>query len=398
MKILRLLLTNLLVLVALLAVVNLVSAAILDGNRYIYNPLFDQPELSAPEPVGDLRAMLPVYKDKNKAREILDELFAMGFDYTPFVGWSRKPFSGQHTTVLKTGDRIVPQFAREPQATIRFFGGSAMWGTGVDDSHTVPGLIAAEFQDYRVFNHAEAGFNSRQSLARLVNLVNQGEVFDLVVFYDGVNDVAFQCTGEANVNGHAREKLIRARLERKPQSDSMVGHLQRIHFFRVLLASTYELVSNFYITVFAPSSDVGAADDTMTPEQRSLCESNQAYAAQVADTLIANWRIAKTIVEERGGRFLAVLQPVAYIGDAKVDYLSKSALRLYLKGDFAAVYSLIIQKIKTDEIPWVIDLTDVFDGDSRVYIDPFHVIPEGNRLVAERLKPIFRILLMKESG
>ena len=106
MRILRLLLINLLALVTLLAVVNLFSAAILDGNRYIYNPLFDQPVLEEPEPVGDLRAMLPVYKDQNKAREIFDELFTMGFEYTPFVGWSRKPFSGRHTTVLLI--RVVP--------------------------------------------------------------------------------------------------------------------------------------------------------------------------------------------------------------------------------------------------------------------------------------------------
>ena len=162
---------------------------LLDGNRFIYNPVFDPPE--DPETVGDIRAILPVYKDKNKAEQMFDEPFAMGFDYVPFVGWSRKPFSGQQTTILETGDRIVPQYTSEPKATIRFFGGSAMWGTGADDANTIPSLIAAMFPDHRVFSHAESAFNSRQSLARLINLANQRKVLDVVVFYDGMPQVTY---------------------------------------------------------------------------------------------------------------------------------------------------------------------------------------------------------------
>ena len=389
MKALRLLLTNLTVLVGLLFVANLLSAVVLDGRRHLYKPLFTEPA-QAPE---DKRAALPVFAKADTVKERFSELFAMGFDYTPFVGWSRRPFQGAHTTIEESGDRIVPSAPRNPQGTIRFLGGSAMWGTGSNDSETIPSLVAAEFPNHLVLNHAESGFNSRQSLARVINLANQGKALDLVISYDGVNDVSFQCTGVASINGHGREQLIRDRIDRRLRLGPAPDSLQDVHLFRVLLASTYELVLNGYLTIFGQPVQPVEAGDTAAPGRQSLCAADPTFATQVADTLIANWRIAKTVVEAEGGRFLAVLQPVAHLGTPDIDYLDAEGLRAYLKADFLAVYPLLIKQIREERLDWVIDLTDVFDGGQRVYIDDTHVTAEGNRMVAARLKPVIASIL-----
>ena len=63
-----------------------------------------------------------------------------------------------------------------------------MWGTGSPDEGTLAARFNALHPDLRVHNHGESGYVSRQNLARLQSLVNEGEAMDLVIFYDGYND------------------------------------------------------------------------------------------------------------------------------------------------------------------------------------------------------------------
>ncbi|MCB0680345.1 MAG: hypothetical protein KDC32_05280, partial [Saprospiraceae bacterium] len=64
--------------------------------------------------------------------------------------------------------------------------------------------------DFRAVNHGETGFNSRQGLDKLLNLLVQGDTLDLVVFYDGVNDIYYSCQkGVDELPTHARETYLR---------------------------------------------------------------------------------------------------------------------------------------------------------------------------------------------
>jgi hypothetical protein len=105
---------------------------------------------------------------------------------------------------------------KSPVGHIRFFGGSTTWGSGVDDQNTIPAHFNALHPNYQVHNHGEAGFVSRQELARLVNLVNQNAPMDLVGFYDGCNDAHHMCRADLSLNGHREESKIRNKL--KPRS------------------------------------------------------------------------------------------------------------------------------------------------------------------------------------
>ena len=45
-----------------------------------------------------------------------------------------------------------------------------MWGSGVADDETIPAACNQLHPDFRVVNHGESGFTSRQSISALVNL------------------------------------------------------------------------------------------------------------------------------------------------------------------------------------------------------------------------------------
>ena len=170
-----------------------------------------------------------------------------------------------------------------------------MWGTGVDDHTTIPAHFNALHPDYRVYNHGESGFVSRQGLARLVNLVNQDAPMDVVIFYDGCNDCLSLCSPDVSINGHREEAKIAQKLEYRWQViDALFGSIQMV------------------------------IEKVVKKGKRppSRCRDNPAYAKKVASTLVNNWKIAKSVASLRGAEFHAILQPVAAIGHPNIDYLT----------------------------------------------------------------------------
>ena len=111
---------------------------------------------------SDDRASLPNYPDEQRARRILGEFHQLETRYVPFVGWRRQEFHGAATTVGADGDRVHPATTEDPAGTVRFFGGSAMWGSGVADDETIPARFNQLHPELRVVNHGESGFTSRQ--------------------------------------------------------------------------------------------------------------------------------------------------------------------------------------------------------------------------------------------
>jgi poly-D-alanine transfer protein DltD len=101
--------------------------------------------------------------------------------------------------------------------------------------------------------------------------------------------------------------------------------------------------------------------------------------------MMKNWEIAHEIVTARNGKFLAVLQPAAFIGHPKTDHLK---LDEELGKNFQAVYQQIKKKIAERNHDWIVDLSDKFDGDKYVFIDFCHVSPNGNEIMAGEVAKI----------
>ena len=83
------------------------------------------------------------------------------------------------------------------------FGGSTMMGMGARDGHTIPAVLARQLGElgYKaaVTNYGQLGHNSTQETITLQQLVKAGERIDIVVFYDGINEMACaEQTGRAD--------------------------------------------------------------------------------------------------------------------------------------------------------------------------------------------------------
>src|SRR5262249_41261232 len=117
-------------------------------------------------------------------------------DWSPYVQYRQRPFRGQTITVLPGGIRKtwnVPATDGKRPLRIWFVGGSSAWGVGARDEKTIPSLLSKEVSEWGqavgVLNFGEIGYVSAQEYIWISLKLRDGERPDLVIVYDGVNDV-----------------------------------------------------------------------------------------------------------------------------------------------------------------------------------------------------------------
>jgi lysophospholipase L1-like esterase len=280
-------------------------------------------------------------------------------DYHSFIGWRHLPTAlpDVHVDAGPYPQRRTIGGGTSVNQKAYFFGGSTMWGLGVADRDTIPSQFA-ESTGVRSENYGEIGYTAHQGLVLLLQLLQAGHRPDLVVFYDGVNDVSVKCHRELTPQSHGRERDINSLLEGRDHPSSFHYHLRgAMRLAERIRGETSKATGDTYD-----------------------CDRFAGKAEAIAANLVQDWQFAKLLVEAFGGRFVGILQPVAFVGRPKLDGL---VLNPGLGRQFGILYPLIQQKVSG--LPYIHDLTDAFDGETRFYTDYNHVTSAGNKLVAEHM-------------
>ncbi|MBL7872736.1 MAG: hypothetical protein JNM78_14055 [Cyclobacteriaceae bacterium] len=314
---------------------------------------------------SEKRNELPNYSDNpTYAKEIFNDYHRVAHRYKPFAEWQMLPYEGKTVHVNKEGLRFHnPTTNASPSPVIRFFGGSTLWGEGSDDNHTIPALFHQQIDTGTVINQGQLAYNSRQNLEALISSYAKGERTDLVIFYDGVNDAAFLCPLEI-------QELPGHRLIPMFQTKIYGGKKQ------LILTVLTNLFTENILLVIRHNQNTGNNKPTLYD-----CF-NTEKGRQVASMMIKNWEMAHDLVTAQGGKFIAVLQPTSYIGSPRLDHLQ---LNEELGTNFQFVYSEIKKILAEKKHPWIVDLTDAFDGNEYIYIDFCHVSENGNKIIAEKI-------------
>jgi len=373
-NVVKIIIVNIAITLLLLFAVNFVSEAVL--------LIYGLAEQYAIANQVDERANLPNYvDDRDTAKLHFQESNQLLTQFEPFIGWSRKPFQGKTINIDAKGDRIHKN-ERKDEAnvqelvpSIHFLGGSTMWGTGVSDAETIPALFN-QISGIATFNKAEINFTSRQSLERLINILKfEKERINAVIFYDGVNDILNLCRsenklGEYGYASHIKNKINR-NIDKSPANQ--IGKYLDLKLWRGT-RSLIDLVMN------QPAIMNYNWDRTMNCDDRPL------KARQIASALVENWEIGHDLASARGIKFLAILQPVAFRGNPKLDYLHlDSGVDNELRKQYQAVYPLVQAMMRERDRDWLLDYTDLFDRDEDIYIDFCHVSKNGNLIIAQQI-------------
>ncbi|MGK7901471.1 MAG: SGNH/GDSL hydrolase family protein [Hormoscilla sp.] len=350
---------------------------------------------------------LPNYDNDRELMKIHSQEFVQNFNsysYEAYIGWSMKPFQGKTITIDNNGDRVHENVrgGEKSNKSVYFFGGSTMWGEGAPDNGTIPALFSS-ISGMPSYNKGERGFNSRQGIARLVNLLAEGEQIDIVIFYDGVNDVTANCSPELEVNEHYYTDDFRKRMTRKVfagkeenwlTNEKVKLHLNGSEFLQYLdfsfLFGTRSLAAKIKRKIFGVQSVVENDEGESIKVKGSVdgayvCDNSEELAQNAAESIVNNWEIAHDLAEARGIKFLAILQPVAYVGNPKLTHLNFDEWENERGLQYKTVYPLIKDVIRKRGHKWIVDYTDMFSRDEYIYIDFCHVSPNGNLIIAKQI-------------
>lgn len=129
------------------------------------------------------------------AEAVLREQAAVRGRYWPHVGWRSHPRPGPLMTIHADGNRVVPEASCGYGAyRVLVLGGSTVFGFGVPDWGTLPAYLQQALtrrlrRPVCVRNLGQLGWTPTQDVIALVRELQDGEVPDLVIFYEGYNEV-----------------------------------------------------------------------------------------------------------------------------------------------------------------------------------------------------------------
>lgn len=327
----------------------------------------------------DKRMALPVYEGVPWIGKHFEEFHHLDKVYYDYIGWRTADQKGQ-TINIKDGLRetIEPIVASStPDKTFKFFGGSTTWGTGVSDEYTYPSMFVSR-TGYRAKNYGESGYIARQSFASLANLYAQvGPEYgggNVIVFYDGVNEVALRCRAEIEGLATVSQHQIREQLSADSQWSFRRPFSQIIDFGSLVIGKF----------------SVGSAQTVL--DNQYICDSQPERALEVADTLTQTWVLADELASSKGDQFVAILQPVAFFGKPYLNHLDLSGSQYAeMAKQYPVLYPLIKEKALKSGVKFL-DMSNVYDGETPLYIDFCHVGPVAHGLLVGDMEKAFKRL------
>jgi len=299
------------------------------------------------------------------------------FDYHPYVLWRRQPFVGEVINIDHHARRTTPNADCSPHAyTVYLFGGSTLWGTGTPDwgtiaAHLQTALAAHHTQPVCVVNFGESAYVSDQNIIALVLELKAGRVPDVVLFYDGINEMlaAYQ-NGQAGLHQNMRQfnGLF------KSQNTGGIRAIV-VDWFQQTTYSA-RLLDRWFGT-FRNRQEPEVTYQTLGAELEPL-----------ADAVMANYRENYVFVEQLaavyGFEFAFFWEPIIIMSNKELTSYEQ-ALQASEPAALRALTEAIYTRAQhtAPQLPRLYSLVHVLDEQSaQMWVDPRHLTPEANQIVA----------------
>jgi hypothetical protein len=315
--------------------------------------------------------------------EYVPEFFASyKTQWHPYVYWRRKPFRGRHINVDERGIRRTWNGTPSPTPDalkVFMFGGSTLWGEGARDDFTIPSLVSKRLTDrvrrsVWVTNFGESGYVSTQEVIALMLELRKGNVPNLVLFYDGVNEgaAAFQA-GAAGIPLNEFHRVAEFNLRSRP--NLLDGFVKQLASYRFIRSVADELLPGVNLTAY-PGED-----------SRRI----GALANHVVDVYLQNIDLVRLLAHRHGFDAMFFWQPSVFTKKNLTEWERQAFFhekRPVRAGRFhGEVHKVLRARASTDKLPNLQDLSGVFDdyAGGRLFIDHYHVTEAGNERVADAI-------------
>ena len=328
----------------------------------------------------NIKANYPTYDDKAFSNQIFLEFSKLKTQYRSFLGWRRDKVNYKYTNIEGKYNKRKSK-GEEINNSSWFFGGSTMWGTGSSDDQTIPSQYHL-ITNKNVYNFGESGWNSRQSLNQLLNLIGDGYIPNQIIFYDGVNDVIHGCRSEIKeIPSHSYEELMKRNFANKKDEIKLIRKIR-------------DFILEPYLAIGKKLSLVNKKN--VEEKETYDCDTNTNKSKLIAKHLVNNWHVAFLIAKQHDSNFYGILQPTIYTSNVKFEYFHKSNKNevLYLEKQYASVYPEIIlemkrQCIKNQEFcKSIINGSNWMKSKENIFIDFCHISGKGNKIIANNISKL----------
>ena len=340
---------------------------------------------------GTARETVSYYASQDWAAQYWHEFRLSRKDrYYPYVGWRRAPFKGKTIEIDQNGIRVTPGADCNANAFKVFaFGASTMWGTGSPNWGTIPAYLQAGLAKLRsgpvcVMNFGETGYVSTQDVIMLLMQLQSGNLPDLVLFYSVSGDIyaAYQ-SGRAGVLQNLNE-LARQFESRK--SPTLVELLTSSY--------SYSLIETLMgkLTIANPRQGEPTATVLVTYESMGIEVAK--LNDLIVQTYLENYRIVDALAQKYRFTYLFFLQPIVSRGDKPLtreeqEMKQRVEMDVALNKLLTAVYQTL--ELRSAEYQNLYTINHIFDEyNSLIWIDPYHVTPVGNQLIAQKMLDVIQ--------
>ncbi|MDE0635548.1 MAG: SGNH/GDSL hydrolase family protein [Candidatus Poribacteria bacterium] len=298
--------------------------------------------------------------------------------FMPFTGWIIKDHQGCCINI-KDGIRKTYQASSNTPSALRVytFGGSTMWGVGGRDDYTIPScLVKRAEQDnihLEVTNLSVPGYVNWQGVIRLAELCAVGKVPDLVIFYEGINDMYGKLQTPDMNRVYENYDGWRTELEERWPKRWFLKHSFFNQVGRVLK-----------LKLQGPE----AYETAFSTEPKAVYQ----LANEVVNAYRENAVFVRKIAEVYDFESIFFWQPVIYTKRELSSEEEEFSKPLVYADMFIKTYRAATEEIRSQD--FAIDLTDIFDDNRHtIYIDWAHVSEEGNQIIADGMYNHLRPLL-----
>lgn len=321
------------------------------------------------------RPTLPYYQDQEWAEEFW-ALPRPTSRFHPYTLWRTETHNDGYRTFNEDGLRVTPNVkCGENAYHIYMFGGSTMWGQGSPDWGTIPAYLQKFFnetdQEVCIHNMGQRAFHSTQEVVELTNQLQLGVRPDMVVFFDGVNEInnTIETGGPWLPNVSFTEHLL---------WDDVPP------FIKLISAThTYSFLSKYFESPGNSTATIRYTDQ----------ETDQ-IIQDIINTYLNNYRIVEALSKDFGFEFyffwqpsITLDKPLTEIELATVDIYVPRIGPLYFE-DNMDIINTVYREIedRASDFDNLYYLGYIYEEhDELLFYDLLHVTPRGNEIVANAI-------------
>jgi lysophospholipase L1-like esterase len=369
--------------VAILLLNTLVLLLLIEIGAGVVSRIISQAEDNPGAVLADPRLELSYYQEQDWSSQYfleVAEIENLTSAYRPFTLWAAPHFSGEFLNVDESNHRVTPGAQCDEDAyTVFAFGGSTMFGVGAPDWGTIAAYVQQNIESDQpvcTVNYGQLAYVSDQSVIALMRELKRGARPDLVIFYDGTNEVlaAYQ-NGEAG--GHLQQAqiigLLTGTSEAEPLGDQIADELAENTY-------TVNLLDRWF------RDDAPPPDGESGQNYRALGVDEQTLAESVVHNYLENYGIVELLAERYGFDFAFFWQPSIFRDKTLTDEEQAmiDARGAAYRDLFDATYDYAEDVFH--DYANLHDLSGIFETHSElVWSDWLHLTPIGNEIIADAM-------------